>query len=85
MKFGLALLAVLLGNIMYFLLLAHLPEALRHRPTRLDLGLALDFLLCLALWLGLTAATRRRGAGAESLPRPPSEKPKTGNRKRFLG
>src|SRR4051812_13070483 len=60
MRFGIALVSVLLGNIIYFLLLPHLPAELRHEPTRLDLGLALDFLLCLALWLGFTAAARRR-------------------------
>ncbi len=59
MRFGIALLAVLLGNIAYYLLLPHLPGLLRHAPTRLDLGLALDFLLCLAIWLGLTYAERR--------------------------
>src|SRR3954470_9635211 len=60
MHFGLALLSVLLGNTVYFLLLPHLPAELRHEPPRLDLGLALDFILCLALWLGFTAAARRR-------------------------
>ncbi len=59
MRFGIALLAVLLGNIVYFLLLPQLPEALRHRPMRIDPGLGLDLFLCLALWLGLSYGIRR--------------------------
>jgi hypothetical protein len=59
MRFGLALLAVLLGNIVYYLWLTHLPPELRHQPTRIDLGLGLDFLICLALWLLLTYFARR--------------------------
>ena len=42
--------AVLLGNVIYyFLLLPRLPESLRHREFRIDLGLGLDFLICLAI------------------------------------
>jgi len=32
---------------------------LRHVPTRLDPGLALEFLLCLAIWLVLSYFRRR--------------------------
>jgi hypothetical protein len=60
MRIGIALLAVLLGNIVYFLLLPQLPATLRHEPMRLDPGLAFDFFLCLVIWLGLTYAQRRR-------------------------
>lgn len=43
--------AILLGNALYFLLLAPLlPEAWRHQRFALDLGLGLDFLLCLGLY-----------------------------------
>lgn len=59
MKFTIALLAVVLGNAVYFLLLPQLPPALRHEPMRLDLGLAFDFFLCFILWLGLSFAQRR--------------------------
>lgn len=59
-NFGLALLAVLLGNIVYFLLLPQLPRALRHEPFAIDLGLAFDFFLCLVIWLGLLWGARRR-------------------------
>ena len=42
-----SLLAVLLGNAAYFLLMPSLPPAARHRLYRLDLGLAVDFWFCL--------------------------------------
>lgn len=43
--------AVLVGNAIYFLLLfPHLPARWQHQPFVLDLGLALDFLVCLALY-----------------------------------
>jgi hypothetical protein len=46
-----ALLAVLLGNLVYFrLLMPHLPLAGRHRPNRLDWGLAVDFWVCLCVY-----------------------------------
>ncbi len=59
MRFGIALLAVLLGTIVYFLLLPRLPAVLRHQPMRIDPGLALDFFFCLGLRLGLTYGIRR--------------------------
>ena len=43
--------AVLVGNAIYFFLLfPHLPELWRHQPFVLDLGLGLDFLVCMALY-----------------------------------
>ena len=49
-----ALAAVLAGNAVYFVLLLHcLPAWLRHRPVTLDPGLALDFLICVAIFLAL--------------------------------
>jgi len=44
------LLAILLGNLVYFLWLPHLPNALRHKTYRFDAGLALDFLLCVLIY-----------------------------------
>lgn len=41
-----SLLAVLLGNAMYFLVMPSLPPAARHKPYRLDLGLVVDFWFC---------------------------------------
>jgi ABC-type uncharacterized transport system permease subunit len=46
-KFMHALVAVLAGNAAYFLLVPHLPPGARHVPFRMDVGLLLDFCLCL--------------------------------------
>ena len=45
-----SLVAVLTGNAVYFLLMPHLPEQVRHNPQRLDFGLLLDFCICLVIW-----------------------------------
>jgi hypothetical protein len=43
--------AVVAGNLLYFfVLMPHLPPAGRHRPDRLDLGLLVDFWVCVALY-----------------------------------
>ncbi|MGA9509050.1 MAG: hypothetical protein WBV55_10555 [Candidatus Sulfotelmatobacter sp.] len=44
-----ALLAILLGNLVYFLLAGHLPLP-QHRLFQVDAGLLVDFLICLALY-----------------------------------
>lgn len=49
-NFWKSLAAVLLGNAVYFLLMAHLPPAARHAPNRLDLGLAVDFWFCVVAY-----------------------------------
>jgi hypothetical protein len=54
-----ALLAVLLGNLLYFAMMPKLPTALQHAPWRLDLGLLLDFCICVAAVV-LLALTERR-------------------------
>ena len=54
------LLAVLGGNILYLAIEPQLPNPLRHRMFQIDLGLALDFLICVALY-GLVLLVR--GAG----------------------
>ncbi len=53
---------MLLGNAIYFLLMAHLPPAARHAPNRLDLGLAIDFWFCVAAYgvIDLVQRCRRR-------------------------
>ena len=52
--------AVLGGNFIYFALLyPYLPEQAQHRRNDLDLGLLIDFWICLALW-GLLALWERR-------------------------
>ena len=53
-----ALLAIILGNLVYFTLIPSLPVAARHRPLHLDLGLILDFWFCLVAY-GLIRTARR--------------------------
>jgi hypothetical protein len=53
-----ALLAVVLGNVVYFLLAPSLPPVARHHPFRLDLGMVLDFWFCLVAY-GLIRSARR--------------------------
>jgi len=53
-----ALLAIILGNILYFLLVPSLPPIARHRPLRIDLGMVLDFWFCLVAY-GLIRTARR--------------------------
>jgi hypothetical protein len=45
------LIAILVGNALYFLLLfPALPRLLQHQPFRFDVGLVLDFVLCAAVY-----------------------------------
>ena len=46
-----SLIAVVAGNVVYFLLMPHLPPPARHNPMRLDLGVVVDFWFCL-MFLG---------------------------------
>jgi hypothetical protein len=52
-----ALLAIIFGNIAYYLLAAHLPLP-RHRPFQADAGLLVDFFICLVFY-GLIRKSRR--------------------------
>ena len=63
-----ALVAVLVGNALYFLVLRYLPPMARHVPFRMDPGLAVDFWFCLVI-LGLikTIAGRRDSAKLHKL------------------
>jgi len=45
-----ALLAVLAGNAIYYLLMPHLPAVARHRLNKEDWGLVVDFLICAAIF-----------------------------------
>ena len=45
-----ALVAVLAGNAIYFLLMPHLPAVVRHRLFKEDLGLLVDFLICAVIF-----------------------------------
>jgi hypothetical protein len=53
--------AVVGGNLFYFfLMMPHLPPAGRHRPDRLDLGLIIDFWVCVAFYGVIELLDRRR-------------------------
>jgi hypothetical protein len=47
------LVAVLAGNIAYLFLEPELPPVMRHRMFRVDLGLAIDFLICVAIYIAV--------------------------------
>lgn len=50
-RFWLALAAVLLGNAIYFSVQGFLPVLGRHTAFRIDLGLVLDFWICLVVFV----------------------------------
>jgi hypothetical protein len=54
------LVAILAGNIVYLFIEPDLPLPLRHRMFRVDLGLAIDFLICVGVY-GLVRLARGRG------------------------
>ena len=57
-----ALIAVLAGNAIYFILIPCLPPGARHMPFHIDAGLAVDFWFCLVVFGILKTVTgRRRG------------------------
>ena len=55
-----ALAAVLGGNAVYFLLMRYLPLGARHERSRIDLGMGVDFLICLVALVMIKAITGRR-------------------------
>ena len=52
------LVAIVIGNVVYFLLLPSLPQVARHRPFQIDLGMVIDFSFCLVAY-GLIRIARR--------------------------
>ena len=45
------LVAILLGQVIYyFSFVPHLPNSLRHHGSDIDLGLGVDFLICVAIY-----------------------------------
>ncbi len=54
-----ALLAVLAGNAIYYLLMPRLPAAIRHSLFREDWGLLVDFAICAAIFAAVKYARRR--------------------------
>jgi hypothetical protein len=57
-----SLIAVVLGNVLYFSLSPHLPPGARHKPFALDWGIAVDFWFCLCVYglLDLAKFLRKR-------------------------
>ncbi len=55
-----ALAAVLAGNAIYFLLMPHLPRAMRHAMFREDWGLLVDFAICTILFIAVKMIFRRK-------------------------
>jgi hypothetical protein len=53
-----SLVAILFGNLVYFLLEPHLPVAAQHQLYRPDLGMLVDFSICVAAWVAVTWLTR---------------------------
>jgi hypothetical protein len=53
-----ALLAIVLGNVAYFVLAPSFPPAARHHIFKMDLGLIIDFWFCLVAY-GLIRTARR--------------------------
>jgi len=55
-----ALLAVLVGNVVYFAIMPKLPASVQHVPFRLDLGLLLDGCLCTLTFVLVSLAWPRQ-------------------------
>ena len=53
-----SLIAVVSGNAIYFLAMPHLPRAAQHQYDQLDLGLVVDFWICLVCY-GVVSMVRR--------------------------
>ena len=53
-----ALVAIVLGNVVYFFLLPWLPPVARHHRFHVDLGTVVDFWFCLVVY-GLIRTARR--------------------------
>jgi hypothetical protein len=60
-----ALLAVLAGNAIYFLLMPHLPPVARHSLFKEDWGLLVDFFICAAIFAAVKMV-RRNGYKVKS-------------------
>lgn len=55
-----ALVAVLAGNAIYFLLMPYLPRAIRHAMFKEDWGLLVDFAICTILFAAVKMLFRRK-------------------------
>lgn len=65
MNFIESLIAVVAGNVVYFLLMPHLPPAARHSPMHVDLGVVVDFWFCLVFLGAIKTLRRYRGSSGE--------------------
>jgi hypothetical protein len=68
MNFFQSLGAVVAGNVVYFLVMPYLPPVARHDPMRFDLGVLIDFWLCL-VFLGAIKTFTRWGKRSREQPR----------------
>ena len=57
-NFWQSLIAVVVGNAIYFLFMNHLPRPARHTTFKFDLGLVVDFWICLVIY-GLLELLKR--------------------------
>jgi len=55
-----ALVAIILGNLIYFALMPLLPAAVQHHRFQFDLGTVLDFCLCLVAYSLIRSVRRWR-------------------------
>jgi hypothetical protein len=53
-----AFVAIVLGNVVYFVLVPSLPPVARHHPFQLDLGMIIDFWFCVVAY-GLIRTARK--------------------------
>jgi len=63
-----ALVAVLAGNALYFLLERYLPVRAHHVPLKIDIGMVVDFWFCLVVFgiVKMIAARRRESKAHRS-------------------
>jgi hypothetical protein len=61
-----SLIAVVLGNILYLVLAPHLPRAAQHQPTHFDLGLLVDFWVCVVVYAVIGLFQRKTGSARKS-------------------
>ena len=55
-----ALVAVMVGNLIYFVVMPHLPAGAQHRTFRQDWGIVVDFAICLVIFWIVKVVARRR-------------------------
>jgi ABC-type tungstate transport system substrate-binding protein len=61
-----ALAAVVVGNAIYFLVEKHLPVGAYHVPFHIDVGMVVDFFICLVVF-GIIKTIAKKGSGSGKL------------------